>query len=113
MGPRTTQRVGTNCHLPYAENRRRSTTREGGHITGNARKALEAKTGTPVVSSENFLNSSQKRFSETATTAFIETQAKELTPDAKDLPKTRRRVKRKVLKTIKDMGNTMRGDGEE
>ena len=64
----------------------RTAAREGGHIAGNARKALEAKTGTPIVSSENFLNPSQKRSSETAATAFIETQVKALVPDAKDLP---------------------------
>ena len=88
----------------------RTAAREGGHIAGNARKALEAKTGTPVVSSENFLNPPQKRFSEIATAAFIETQAKALTPDTKDLSKTRRRVKRKVRKTIKDLGGTMPKD---
>jgi hypothetical protein len=84
--------------------------REGGNIAGNARKALEAKTGTPVVSSENFLNPPQKRFSETAAAAFIETQAEALAPDAKDLPKTRRRVKRKVRKAIKDLGGAMPDD---
>jgi hypothetical protein len=88
----------------------RKAAREGGNIAGNARKALEAKTGTPVVSSENFLNPSQKRFSETAAVAFIETQAVALAPDTKALPKTRRRVKRKVRKAIKDLGGTMPED---
>jgi DNA-damage-inducible protein D len=83
---------------------------EGGNIAGNARRALEAKTGTPVVSSENFLNPPPKQFSEIAATAFIETQAKALTPDAKDLPKTRRRVKREVAKTIKKLGGDMPED---
>jgi len=59
-GSKTAQRVETNCPHAYAENRRRSTTREGGNIAGNARKALEDKTGTTVVSSENFLNPYQK-----------------------------------------------------
>jgi hypothetical protein len=98
------QKVGTICPHPYAENwwirlraaiisvtteiarkkdaqgfkKNRTAAREGGNIAGNARKALEAKTGTPVVSSENFLNPPPKRFSETAVTVFIETQAKAL-----------------------------------
>ncbi len=88
----------------------RTAAREGGNIAGNARKALEAKTGTPVVSSENFLNPPQKRFSETAATAFIETQAEALAPDTKALPKTRRRVKRRVRKAIKDLGGAVPED---
>jgi DNA-damage-inducible protein D len=88
----------------------RTAAREGGHIAGNARRALEAKTGTPVVSSENFLNPPQNRFTEIATAAFIETQAKALTPDAKELPKTHRKVARKVRKAIKDLGGAMPDD---
>jgi DNA-damage-inducible protein D len=90
--------------------RNRTAAREGGNIAGNARRALEAKTGTPVVSSENFLNPHQKRFSEIAAAAFIETQAEALTLVAKDLPKIRRSVKRKVLKAIRDLGGTMPDD---
>jgi DNA-damage-inducible protein D len=88
----------------------RTAAREGGNIAGNARRALEAKTGTPVVSSENFLNPPQNRFSETAAVAFIETQAEALTPNTKDLPKTRRRVKRRVRKAIKDLGGAVPED---
>jgi len=33
----------------------RTAAKEGGTIAGDARKALEAKTGKPVVSGENFL----------------------------------------------------------
>ena len=88
----------------------RTAAREGGKIAGNARRALEAKTGTPVLSTENFLNPPQKRFSEIAAAAFIETQTKALAPDAKDLPKTRRQVKRIVHKAIRDLGNAMPDD---
>lgn len=68
------------------------------------------KLEAPVVSSENFLNPPPKRFSEIAAAAFIETQAEALAQDAKDLPKTRRRVKRKVRKAIKDLGGAMPED---
>jgi hypothetical protein len=85
----------------------RKAAKEGGKIAGDARKALEVKTGTPVVSSENYLYPSQKQLSETATAAFIETQAKALSPDTKSLPKTRRIVKHKVRKAIKDLGGDM------
>jgi DNA-damage-inducible protein D len=90
--------------------RNRIAAREGGKIAGNARKALEVKTGTPVVSSDNFLNPPPKRFSETAASAFIETQVKALAPDAKDLPKTRQKVTRKVRKAIKELGGAMPDD---
>ncbi len=85
----------------------RTAAREGGHIAGNARKALEAKTGTPVVSSENFLNPPPKRFSETAAKAFIKTRAKALAHDSKDLPKTRQRVKGKIHKVIEEVDGTI------
>ncbi|MBI5096577.1 MAG: phage antirepressor protein [Nitrospirae bacterium] len=81
--------------------------REGGSIAGNARRELEAKTGTPVVSSENYLNPSQTRFTRTATAAFIETQAEALSPDSTDLSKTRKRVQKKVRQAIKELGGTM------
>lgn len=81
--------------------------KEGGDIAGNARKALEAKSGTPVVSRENYLNLPQVGFTETAATAFIETQAEALAPTEADLPKTRKRVKAKVSQTIKELGGTM------
>src|SRR3989339_777062 len=68
------------------------------------------KLEAPVVSSENFLNPPPKRFSEIAAAAFVETQAEALALDTKDLPKTRRRVKRKVRKAIKDLGGTMPED---
>ncbi len=84
--------------------------REGGSVAGNARRDLEAKTGTPVVSSENYLNPSQTRFTKTATAAFIETQAEALSPDSTDLSKTRKRVQKKVRQTIKELGGTMPED---
>lgn len=88
----------------------RTVAREGGKIAGDARKALEAKTGKPVVSSDNFLNQPQKQFAKTAAAAFIETQAEALVTDTEDMPKARRRVKRKVRQTIKKLGGTMPED---
>lgn len=90
--------------------RNRTAAKEGGNIAGNARKELEAKTGTPVVSSENFLNPSQGRFTQTATAAFIETQAEELAQTNDDLSETHSRVKKKVRQTIKELGGTMPED---
>jgi DNA-damage-inducible protein D len=50
----TTEIARRSDALGFAENR--STAKEGGKIAGNARKALEAKTGTPVVSRANYLS---------------------------------------------------------
>jgi hypothetical protein len=119
-GPGTAQKVGTNCSPPYAENwgirlraaiisvtteiarkkdtqgfkKNRTAPRKGGNIAGNARKALEAETGAPVVSSENFLNPPQKRFFGTETTDFIETQAKSLASEKKAKQLERVKIKR-------------------
>ncbi|MBI5038196.1 MAG: hypothetical protein HZC13_00210 [Nitrospirae bacterium] len=60
-----------------------------------------------MVSSENYLNPSQTRFTRTATAAFIETQAEALSPDSTDLSKTRKRVQKKVRQAIKELGGTM------
>lgn len=81
--------------------------REGGDIAGNARKALEAKSGTPVVSRDNHLNLPHVGFTETAAAAFIETQAKTVGTTEAELPKSRKRVKAKVSQTIKELGGTM------
>lgn len=53
----------------------RTSAREGGTIAGNARKALEAKTGAPVVSASNNLAMQAPTAAAWAATAFIETQA--------------------------------------
>lgn len=81
--------------------------KEGGDIAGNARKALEAKSGTAVVSRENHLNPPQVGFTETVATAFIETQAEALAPTEAELPKTRKQVKAKARQTIKELGGTI------
>ncbi len=50
----TTEIARRSDSLGFVENR--STAKEGDKIAGNARKALEAKTGTPVVSRANYLS---------------------------------------------------------
>ncbi len=68
------------------------------------------KLEAPVVSSKNYLSLPQKRISEMAAAAFIETQAESLSSDAKDLQKTRRRVRSKVCKALNDLGGDMQED---
>ena len=77
--------------------------REGGAVAGNARKELEAKTGVPVVSRQNYLNSPAATSAEIAVTAFIEAQTEALAPSAAEKPKTRKRVAAKVAETIADL----------
>ena len=79
----------------------RRTAKEGGAIAGDARRALEVKSGRPVVSATNNLrlgNSSAAFAAET----FIETQTNALTPTAGSAGKAaaRKNVASKVAKTI-------------
>jgi DNA-damage-inducible protein D len=50
----TTEIARRSDALGFVENR--TSAKEGGKIAGNARKALEAKTGKPVVSQANYLS---------------------------------------------------------
>jgi prophage antirepressor-like protein len=81
--------------------------REGGAVAGNARKELEAKTGVPVVSRQNYLATPEATSAEIAVTAFVETQTEALAPLAAEKPKTRKRVAAKVRHTIDELGGTM------
>ena len=67
--------------LGFIENR--TSAKQGGTIAGNARKALEAKTGQPVVSKDNYLPAP-------ATPALLEDAA----PARPTKPKLRSRAKR-------------------
>lgn len=84
-----------------------SAAREGGVVAGNARKELEAKTGTSVVSQQNYLAPAEVSSGEIAVTAFIETQTEALAPSAAEKTKTRKRVAAKVRQTIEELGGTM------
>ena len=77
--------------------------REGGAVAGNARKELEAKTGVPVVSRQNYLATTEPTSAEIAVTAFIETQTEALAPSAAEKPKTRKRVAAKTAEAIAEL----------
>lgn len=51
----------------------RSAAREGGNVAGNARKELETKSGTPVVSRNNYLSAPEAESSDAATVSKTET----------------------------------------
>ena len=74
----------------------RTSAREGGTIAGNARKALEAKTGAPVVSASNNLALQASTAAAQSTAAFIETQAQALASPTQGQVAARRRVAAKV-----------------
>ena len=89
----------------FADNR--NAAKEGGTVAGNARKELEAKTGTPVVSRQNYLAPTKATFAEIAATAFIDAQTEALAPSAADKPRMRKRVAAKVRQTIAQLGGTI------
>lgn len=80
--------------------------KEGGAVAGNARKDLEAKTGTPVVSRENYLNSASSRFIENPTPSLIDQPTEEPAADAerlrKDPEKSQKKLQRAVTKSGRD-----------
>lgn len=51
----------------------RNAAREGGAVAGNARKELETKSGTPVVSRSNYLSAPEAEGSDAATVSKMET----------------------------------------
>jgi len=89
----------------YADNR--TAAKQGGAVAGNARRELEARTGVPVVSRQNYLAPTKATFAEIAVTAFVETQAEALASAAEEKSKTRKRVAAKVRQTIEELGGTM------
>lgn len=89
----------------FADNR--NAAKEGGTVAGNARKELEARTGVPVVSRQNYLATPEATSTEIAVTAFVETQTEALAPSLAEKAKTRKRVSAKVRQTIAELGGTM------
>jgi DNA-damage-inducible protein D len=83
----------------------RRTAKEGGTIAGDARKALETKTGKPVVSAANnlALTGSSASF---ATSALIETQAEALASAPQARAQVRKRVARKGAGAVPDLKRT-------
>ena len=80
----------------------RRTAKEGGTIAGDARRALEAKSGRPVVSATNNLRlgSASAAF---AAEAFIETQAEALAISAGGKAVVRKKVADKVMKSMNEL----------
>ena len=81
----------------------RNAAKEGGTVAGNARKELEAKTGAPVVSRQNYLDSPAATSAEIAVKLFVETQTEALAKTPEDKPKTRKRVAKKTKEAIKQL----------
>ena len=81
----------------------RRSAREGGTIAGDARRALEAKSGKPVLSASNNLALQDDTFANRATAAFIEAQAEALDTVPKKNAAVRKRVTAQVSKTIADL----------
>lgn len=78
----------------------RSTAREGGTIAGDARKALEAKSGTPVVTASNNLALKATDVAALDVPGFIETKAGELALKTKKTATPRKKVTAKAVKTV-------------
>ena len=93
----------------FVDNRKAA--KEGGTIAGNARKALEAKSGKPVVSRQNYLNPPAATSAEIAVTAFIETQTDALTRAQQD--KNRKRVVKKTIGAIADLQGNNKYQGKK
>jgi len=85
----------------------RNAAKEGGTVAGNARKELEARTGMPVVSRQNYLASPGVTSAEIAVALFVETQTDALAASSADKPKTRKRVTAKVRQAVDELGGTM------
>lgn len=84
--------------------------KEGGTIAGDARKALEAKTGKPVVSTSNNLALQDTDFAARAAAAFIETQTESLATSPETKTAVRKKVTAKVNQTIAELkGNPAKG----
>ena len=81
----------------------RRTAREGGTIAGDARKALEAKSGKPVVSATNNLVLQGDTFADKAAAAFIDTQTEALATPRKTQVAVRKKVTAQVNKAIGDL----------
>lgn len=81
----------------------RRTAREGGTIAGDARKALEAKSGKPVVSATNNLALQGDTFADRAAAAFIDTQTEALAAPHKTQDVVRKKVTAQVNKTNADL----------
>lgn len=81
----------------------REAAKEGGTIAGDARKALEAKSGKPVVSASNHLGLQQTSTAALAAAPFVETQSEALAATPKSKAVVRKKVAAKVNKAIAEL----------
>ena len=95
----TTEIARSKGALGFPANRRSA--RAGGTIAGDARKALEAKSGKPVVSASNNLALQAPGAAALAVTAFVETQAQELASKTSiSQADARKKIAAKTAKTM-------------
>lgn len=102
LGEASTTEIATRKDAQGFE-QNKTAAKAGGAVAGNARRELEAKSGTPVVSRTNYLTLPEVGSSAVATSAFIATQTDALAASAAQRPKVRRRVEVKTAKTIKEL----------
>ena len=81
----------------------REAAKEGGTIAGDARKALEAKSGKPVVSASNHLGLQQTSTAALAAGAFVETQSEALSAAPESKAAVRKKAAAKVNKAIAEL----------
>ncbi|MDP1548015.1 MAG: Bro-N domain-containing protein [Anaerolineales bacterium] len=91
----------------------RTAAKQGGTVAGNARKELEAKTGTPVISRQNYLNPPAAASAAIAVTAFIETQTEALATAQEDKSKTHKRVAGKTADAVADLRGRKKSRGKK
>ncbi|MBS0467621.1 MAG: Bro-N domain-containing protein [Proteobacteria bacterium] len=77
--------------------------RQGGTIAGDARKALEEKTGQPVVSANNHLALQTTPAAAVAITTFVETQTEALVQKGQGKTTACKKVVSKVAQTVADL----------
>lgn len=88
--------------------------REGGAVAGNARRELEAKSGTSVLSRTNYLASSAAGSSGIADSTLVEMPADAPAPSMpKKKPKVRPRTEAKAAKTVKESGGVPLQSGKK
>jgi DNA-damage-inducible protein D len=91
LGEASTTEIATRKDAQGFE-QNKTAAKAGGAVAGNARRELEAKSGTPVVSRANYLSLNDADSSEIAAATFVATKTGALTHSADDKPKMRQRV---------------------
>lgn len=103
LGEASTTEIATRKDAQGFE-QNKTAAKAGGAVAGNARRELEAKSGTPVVSRTNYLTLPEAGSSAIAVSAFVATQTDELAPSASDKAKIRKQVAARTEKAIAELG---------